>query len=193
MTRDRAGGLALIISAVGFTITMALHPTGRELLAPGQLVAVTRMVVGVHALALACLPIAFFGALILSQRLDALGALVTYGFGIVAVMNAAVCSGLVAPRVAGQSPELFAYTGYLNQAFALVYVMASCVAIVLWSIAMLKRARAIGIAGLVLGPLIIIALLSHLVGLDVHGFGAIMFTESAWFVVCGVWLLRISA
>jgi len=158
---------------------MALHPT-----------TVTPLSVGVHALALACLPVAFFGALILSQRLDALGALVTYGFAVVAVMNAAVYSGLVAPKVVGQLPDLFRYTWYQNQAFALVYVMASCVAIVLWSVAMLKGARAIGIAGLVLGPLIIIALLSHLIGLDVHGFGAIAFTESAWFIACGVWLLR---
>jgi hypothetical protein len=189
MTRDRAGGAALIISAAGFIITMAFHPTGRELLAPGQLVPVTRMVVGVHALALACLPLAFFGALILSQRLDALGALVAYGFGVVAIMNAAVYSGLVAPRVTGQ-PDLFMYTGFLNQGFALVYVVASSVAIVLWSVVLLRRVRALGIAGLVLGPLIVVVLLTHTIGLDVHGFGAIMLGQGAWLIACGVWLLR---
>ena len=163
------------------------------MLAPGRLVPVARMAVGVHALALACLPVAFFGALVLSQRLNALGALVVYGFGVVAIMNAAVYSGLIATRVAGQSPDLFMYTGYQNQAFALVYVVASSAAIVLWSAALFRQARSIAIAGLVLGPLIVLAVLAHLIGLDVHGFGAIVFTEAAWFIACGVWLINSSA
>jgi len=158
---------------------MALHPT-----------TVTPLSVGVHALALACLPIAFYGALVLSQRLDALGALVTYGFAVAAVMNAAVYSGFVAPKVAGQLPDLLRYTWYQNQAFALVYVIASCVAIALWSVALLRQARALGIAGLVLAPLIALVVLTHTIGLDVHGFGAITLAEAAWFIGCGIWLLR---
>lgn len=161
------------------------------MLAPGHQVGVTRMAVGVHALALIGLPVGFFGTIVLSQRLEALGALVAYGFGLVAVMNAAVYSGLVATRVAGQYPDLFLYTGYQNQGFALVYVVASCAAIVLWSIAMFKRARSIAIAGVIVGPLILIVLFSHLIGLDVHGFGAIVFAQSAWFIACGVWLVRL--
>lgn len=197
MTRDRAGGIALIASATGFIITMALHPTGRELRAPGQFQHVMRLGVAVHSLALACLPVAFFGALVLSQRLDALGAIVTYGFGVVAVMSAAICSGFVAPAVASQMPAggdiwrvLFMYTGMLNQGFALVYVIASAAAIVLWSIAMRSRAKVLGIVGIVLGPLIGLVIVTHTIGLDVHGFGAIVLAEGAWFIACGIWMLR---
>jgi len=198
MTRERAGGTALIVSAAAFIITMAFHPTGRELLAPGQFAHVMPIGVAVHALALVCLPVAFFGALVLSQRLDALGAIVTYGFGVVAIMIAAVCSGLVATAAASQIPAggdiwrvLFTYTGMLNQAFALVYAIASSVAIVLWSVALLRHAKALGIAGAILGPLIVIVVLTHTIGLGVHGFGAIVLAEGAWFIACGIWLIRL--
>jgi hypothetical protein len=198
MTRDKSGGIALIAGAVGFIITMALHPTGRELLAPGRLAPVSRMVVGVHALALVSLPIAFFGTLILSRRLDAVGALIAYAFASVAVMNAAIFSGLLAPAIASRMSDsdtwrvAFSYNGMLNQAFAFVYVVASSAAIILWSIAILRRRtlpRGIGIAGCVLGPLILVVLFTHLIGLDVHGFGAIALGQSLWFIASGIALI----
>lgn len=196
MTRDRAGGVALIVSAAGFIITMALHPVGGQSLTPDQLVRVMQLSTPVHALALACLPIAFFGALILSRRLDTPGAIITYGFGAVAVMNAAICSGFIAPQIAnvmGQSDTwriLFTYTRFLNQSFALIYVMASSAAIVLWSLALRRQAKGLGISGLVLGPLIVITVLTRVIGLDAHGFGAIVLVQGAWSIACGVWLLK---
>jgi hypothetical protein len=180
MITNRAGGISLIVSAIGFIITMALHPTTAG---PGA--------AGVHAFALTLLPVAFIGALALSRRLETLGALVTYGFGVVAVMNAAIYSGFVATTIGGQTPDFMWYTHFQNQAFALVYVVASCAAIVLWSIAMLKAVKGIAIGGLIIGPLIIIAVLSHKIDLGVHGFGAIVLAQAAWFVASGVWLIRL--
>jgi hypothetical protein len=81
----------------------------------------------------------------------------------------------------------------LNQAFASVYVVGSCVAIVLWSIAILKTrqlAAGLGIYGIVLGFAIVAALFSGMLALDVHGFGLVTFTQSIWFIVAGVLLLR---
>jgi hypothetical protein len=43
----------------------------------------------------------------------------------------------------------------------------------------------------ILGPVILIVLFTRLVGLDVHGFGAVTFAESAWFIASGVWLIRL--
>lgn len=160
---------------------------------------VIRVGTGVHALALLSLPVAFFGAVILSQRLEALGALIAYGFGAVAIMNAAVFDGLLVPKIAVRMSDsdtwriLFLYNGMLNQAFALVYVVASSAAIVLWSFAMRREAKVLGVVGMILGPLITIPVLTHLIGLDAHGFGMIVLVEGAWFIASGIWLVRLKS
>jgi hypothetical protein len=204
MSKDTEGGWALITGAVGFIVTMALHPTGEQLLAtPQQAGPVTHMVVGVHGLALLCLPITFFGALVLSRRLGSIGAPVTYGFGLAAIMCAAIWSGLLAPAIAarmGAPPpagdvwrELFTYNGLGNQAFALVYAVASSVANVLWSAVLVRGkrigARLLGVYGCLLGPAIVIALFTGVLGLGVHGFGVIAYSQAIWFIGAGVSLL----
>lgn len=60
MTDDRASGLALIAGSCGFIITLALHPTGH--IPAAQLTSIIPMLIGVHALALACVPVLFLGA-----------------------------------------------------------------------------------------------------------------------------------
>src|SRR5262249_54038726 len=70
MTDDRMGGIALIAGSVGSLLTMAFHPSGRDFFVPGQLDSVTRMNIGVHALAIASMPFLFLGALALSRRLS---------------------------------------------------------------------------------------------------------------------------
>ena len=142
-------GLALILGSAGSIITMALHPTGHDLEVPGQLTPVTHMIVAVHALALICLPIMFLGAWGLSRQLASpnrlsMMALVFYGFATVAVMNAAAVSGFLSPYIAQQmaAPDsamhdmwhaMLHYNGQLNQAFAMLFVVAVSVAILLWS------------------------------------------------------------
>jgi hypothetical protein len=77
---------------------------------------------------------------------------VLYAFAMVAVMNAAVYGGLVtasvAPHIAAAAPAAseawqvaFRYNGQVNQAFARVFVVASGAAIVLWSVAIIRRER----------------------------------------------------
>ncbi len=207
MTDDRMSGWALIAGSVASIITMSLHPTGHDLFAPGQFHSMARLGVAVHALALVSLPVLLFGACGLSQRLASAGrlafaALVTYGFALVAVMNAAVFSGLVAPGIAGRIIDAgdqggdawriaFRYNGDLNQAFALVFVVASSTAILLWSIAILRNgvlSRSLGIYGCIFAPIALLAVLSGHLRLDVHGFGAIMLGQAIWFVSAGVQL-----
>lgn len=203
------GGLALIAGTAGMLLTMALHPTGRDLLAPGQFAAMARLAVVAHALALATVPVAFLGALALSSRLAgpdrlAVAALVTYGFGLVAVTSAAVVSGLVSPTLVGQilatdAPARTAweialrYNGRLNQAFASVYVVASSAAILLWSVSALRGgalSRGVAVWGCVVGPAIAIALLSGHLGLGVHGFGLVVLAQASWFAWAGVLMSR---
>jgi hypothetical protein len=209
MTDNRMSGLALILGSAGSIITMALHPTGHDLAVPGQLAPVTHMIVAVHALALICLPVMFLGAWGLSRSLAApnrlsMMALVFYGFATVAVMNAAAVSGFMSPYIAEQMAKpdsamhdmwhaMFHYNGQLNQAFAMVFVVAVSVAIVLWSSAILKSkqfAASVGIYGCLLGPVTIVAVLSGHVTLGVHGFGMIVLCQAIWYVFVGVTLMR---
>lgn len=209
MTDDRRGGIALIAGAAGGIVTMSIHPSGHDLFAPGQFTAMARLAVVAHALALASVPVSFLGAMALSRRLAtpdrlALAALVTYAFASVAVMSAAVVSGLVGPTLvrqilAAEPPVktgweiVFRYNGLLNQAFARVYVVASSIAIIFWSASILRSsalARGVGIWGCLVGPMILIALFSGHLTLGVHGFGLVMLAQASWFIAVGALMLR---
>ena len=70
--------------------------------------------------------------------------------------------------------------------------MASSSAIALWSLLIVENRAlplAIGLYGLLLGPTVIIAMLTGL-SLDVHGFGLIIFSQAIWFIVTGILLMR---
>lgn len=208
MTDDRKSGIALITGMAGTIITMALHPTGHDL-ASGHAASMMQLNVAVHTLALVCVPILFLGALGLTQRLAspnrlALSGLVLFGFAEVAVMIAAAASGLITPglfhHMSADSPAAadawraaMALNGHLNQAFALIFTVASSVAIVLWSAAILKSSifnRALGIYGCILGPLTIVGVLSGHIRLNVHGFGLVILGQAIWFITAGVLLCR---
>lgn len=210
MNEERMGGGALVVGALAFIVTMALHPTGHDLVAPGQFESMSRLAVGAHALALASLALSCFGTLVLTRRLAAplgLGALVVYFFGALAGMTAAVQSGFVAPELVGELlgaepparefwDRLLEYSHVLNQAFARVFVVGASAAIAMWSAAILGRpgfARWIVIYGLCVGPLTILALLSRHVRLDVHGFGLIVLAQAVWFLAVGIGLMRLPA
>jgi len=210
MIKSRLGGLALVAGSIAGMVAMIGHPTGEDLFAPGRLVPMVRMLVGVHALALASLPVLFLGALALWQRLGAadgaaMAGLVLYAFALVAVMNAAVFDGLVsatlAPELVAATPPAsegwriaFHYNGQLNQAFARVFVVAAAAAIVLWSVAILRTgalARALGWYGCLLGPVTVFAVIPGHLRLDPHGFGLIVLGQAVWFIGAGVQLWRI--
>jgi hypothetical protein len=205
MTDDRKSGLALFAGAVGMIITMAFHPHG--VVSAAQVESMARNLTAVHSLALASLPLIVLGLLGLSQRLKgpdrlALGALVLYALAAVAVMNAAVMDGLVAPNVmrrmveAGASAReswsvVFRYNFEVNQANARLYVVGSSLAVILWSIAILRSgslARGVGIFGCILGVLTVAAMGSGKLTPDVHGFGAVIVGQGIWFITVGALL-----
>lgn len=207
MTDDRKSALALIAGMTGSIITMAFHPHGA--LSAEQFDNIAWLNVTVHALALFCTPIIFLGTIGLTQRLDsrnrlALSALVFFGFADVAVMIAATASGLLmtglmhhvhsaAPSMADSYRVALQLIGHINQSFALIFVIASSIAITLWSVAILKGttfARALGTYGCILGLISILAVVSGHIRLDVHGFGLIVLGQAAWFIIVGVQLWR---
>lgn len=205
---DKLAGLALIAGSLANLVTMALHPTGNDLFRPGMMEFTARLATALHVLALLATPVVFLGTLGLWRRLEApnrlaLAGTVFYGFACLTVTNAATLSGFIAPDAARQvartdHPELhdawrvaFHYTGDQNQAYARIFVVAASLALLLWSIAMLKHPdghawRRIGIYGCVIAPITIAVTAAGYLRLDVHGFGMVALTEALWFIFSGL-------
>jgi hypothetical protein len=205
MSDERKSGIALIAGSAAMIITMAFHPRG--VTSPEEVDSVVRMLIAVHSLALLSAPVIFLGAWGLSRRLNtpdrmAMIALVLYGFALVLVVNAAVLDGLVAPNLIRR---IFDETGAardfwhlamkfnfeMNQAFARAFAVASSLAVLFWSVGILRRgvlSRVLGIYGCVLAPVAIVAIGSGYLTPNVHGFGMLVALQAIWFVSAGVQL-----
>jgi hypothetical protein len=170
-------------------ITMISHPGGK--ISPAEVDRVARMLIVVHSLALVSIAVVFLGAWGMTRRLDgedrlAWAGIVVFAVASIAVMNAAVFDGLLAPKLMRQivsaTPEtrdvwrtLMNFNFQMNQAFARVYAVASSLAVVLWSVAILRNrtlGRGAGIYGCVLG---------------VATVAGIFDTGSAWIWVVDFW------
>ena len=201
----------LVAGNVAGIITMALHPVGGHgLRPPHEMQTLATLDRAVHGLALAGVMMVFLGAMALTRRLTAgagrlpLAALVVFGFAVAAIMVAGAMDGFVAADILGRMVEgdpklesrrmMLDYTFRMNQAFAAIYVVGACVAIMLWSLAMLRPRRltpGLGIYGLVLGSLLLAALFSGNLPLDVHRMGLVALTQAIWFIgAAGLLLLR---
>lgn len=209
MNDNRLGGIALIVGMFSGIITMIFHPvTAGHRFTPAEFETFATINIATHSLAIAGLPFLFIGALALTRRLNSPGrvavtALAIYGFGLVAIMIAPALSGLAGTEIIQQGirhPEtelwaiLMAYNFILNQAFSAIFVIATCAAIGLWSVMILRTgriARGLGVYGVILGPITAVALFSGALRLDVHGFGIAILTQAIWFITAGILLLRI--
>jgi hypothetical protein len=206
MTDERKSSTALIAGSAGMIITMIFHPGGK--IAPEQLDHFIRLNIGVHSLALASVPVLFLGAWGMSKRLDggdrlAWAGLVLFALASIAVMNAGTLNGLVAPtlmrQIVAATPDtretwrmITNFSFQMNQAFARVYGVGSSLAIVLWSVAILRyRALGLGVGiyGVVLGLVTGVAICSGLLTPDRHGFAILIFGQAIWFLVVasGLW------
>jgi hypothetical protein len=211
MHRDITSGLMLIAGSVAFLLVMGLHPTGHDIMEQGGSTGAAHRSVLVHGLALAAAPVLFLGLLGFSRRLGfdhlTTAALVIYGFGVVAVMQAAVASGFVAtPLILRMSDAqgtvrdalhaMMAYTHMTNQAFAMIHEVAFAAAILLWSAALLRSRDRLpmplvtGIGGLAVGAGVLASLLSGRLHLDVRGMLILTFAKSLWMIWIGILLLR---
>jgi len=135
-----------------------------------------------------------------------MAALVFYAFALLEVANAAVADGLVTPGILRQmlasagTPAavdgwkmLSHYNFFVNQGYAQVFVASSSVAILLWSVAMLRKrdsSQGLAIYGCILGTVTLLALFSGHLRLDTHGFGAVALGQAIWFIIAGSLLWR---
>jgi len=144
-----------------------------------------------------------FSARIGSARSVARAAVIAFAIGIGAEICAATISGFIVADLgthyAGTpDTDLLALRHLLflcmraNQAFAAIGVIAMAVAIVLWSVALLRtRANAaIGIVGLILGAGPALALLFGALRLDVHGMLLVVVANALWYLAISVQLMR---
>jgi hypothetical protein len=209
MNDNRLGGLALILGAISGIITLTFHPAGgQHRVTPAQFEVLIAVIIGVHVLAIAGLPVSFAGALALTHRIDsplrlALFGLIIYAFGTVAVMAAATMSGLVTPGIlretaghaaAGDQWHMFmSYTHSINQAFAKIGAVAFCLAILLWSTVILKNRvmpLGLGIYGVLSSIAIVVTILIGKLDVELHGFRVITLAQAIWFVAAGICLWR---
>jgi hypothetical protein len=208
MRCDFASGALLIAGSLAGVFALSLHPTGRDLLTSANTAHQASLNALVHGVALAGVLMLFLGLLGLARRLGpsdlTTAALVTYAFGGMAALSAAVASGFVAPamiehmgRAGGTARNtyeaLLAFSAHFNQGYAKVYLVASSVAILLWSAAIVRSGRmapAVGIVGAIIGATVLLAFLAGHLRLDVHGFGLVTFAQSGWMIWVGILLCR---
>ncbi|HEY7099012.1 MAG TPA: hypothetical protein VH437_19970 [Terriglobales bacterium] len=216
MNEDRVSGWALVAGSAGVIITLVLHPSGRGLFDPSQFEAAARILVAVHSIGLASLPVWFIGAYGLSRRLDdvapeaaaprlGLYGMILYGLALIAMMVAITFDGLVTPGIASRIVQtsgdqqaqmwktILRYNGFVDEAFVNLFIAGSSVAIALWSLKMLRTrilSRGLGIAGVLLAVLTLGVQFSGLLARFFHIFGMVLVVQAAWLTSAGVMLLK---
>ena len=206
--RDVFSGATLIAGTAVFVLVMALHPNAHQILASADVGHAAHVNLLVHAVALLGVPVLFLGVLGLWRRLGrgplATAALVGWGYASVAVTSAAVTSGFVASELmvkmaeaGGGATDAANVHGLLDlaslaiQGFAKVHLVASSLAIVLWSVAILRGGalhRSAGWVGLVAGGGVLVLFFVGNLHLDVHGFGHMVLLQATWLLWVGVLL-----
>lgn len=204
--------VALIAGSLGAVVTMIIHPEAHNVLGQPEDVARRYELISIlaHSLALISFPVIFFGFLGFSRRIGlnrplVSAALIGYGFGGLAGSGAAVINGLVAPaimrRMNGADPEtqkflhlILTNNALIGQSLTKIFVVASSLAIVCWSVGVPKLsrlARVLSVIGYVIGALGVIGILSGHLRLNVHGFGLLIFGQTFWIILAGVLLYRL--
>lgn len=207
----RAAGAIIVAASLLSLLMMAHHPSGstRDMAVfVEQIARVGALNRFVHGALIALLAALLFGFAEFSRVFGAgrplvRAALVAYAIGAGADIGAATINGFAVGRIAahyagadaGALDQLRAllHLGWaMNQSLADLGEVARALAMVLWSLAIL-RARThllLGAAGVLLGGGVALALLGGWLVLDVHGMLLAVLFASAWNIALGVQLLR---
>lgn len=208
MHNYRGAGQCLMIGILLPLLILGLHPTAHDLTAEsGSRMATVNHLV--HGIAIAAQPLVLLGLLGLSQYLGwsllTAGAFVVYSLGVVGTLVAALMSGFVASDIIAElrraDPSALAgheswlgYTHLLNQAFAKLSVIAAGIALVLWSIAILrsgKLSRLTAIVGCLVGALLGLGILLGQLPLNVRGILLATALQAVWLAMVAFQLQRV--
>lgn len=204
MTDNRKSGIALIAGSIGGIVTMAIHPTAGGPMTPAQVDRLAIVSGVAHGLAIFSVLTLFLGACGLARAISggrgiSFAALVTFGFACVAIFIAATDSGFVLPQImqhmardAGANMRTWQIVidgmFQINQAFARIYSVGASVAVIFWSISVLRTGglgRAVALYGCVISTLIIIGIAVGHLRVNVHGMAAVWFGQAIWFILAG--------
>lgn len=204
MTDNRKSGIALIAGSIGGIVTMAIHPSAAGPLTVAQ---VDRLAVvsGIaHGLAIVSVVVLFLGAFGLAKGIAAsdrisFAGIVTFGFACFAVFIAATVSGFIVPATMKHMVrDTAANTIHwqividgifqINQAFAQIYSVAASLAVILWSLSVLRNggmSQGIAAYGCIISGFIIVGICIGHLRLNVHGMAAVWFGQATWFILAG--------
>jgi hypothetical protein len=208
MTDNRKSGIAMIAGSLGGILTMAIHPTGTASLTAAEAAHLSTVSAAAHSLAMASVLLLFLGACGLQRHITSVDrlsfvAIVTYGFACISVLIAAAVSGFIIPGIMRQMADDVPAAAHqwqiviygifqINQAFARIFTVCASVAIILWSVSVLRNGglgRGIAIYGCIISLLTILSIgMGHL-RLNVHGMAIVALSQAVWFVIVGVQLL----
>ncbi|HMH21046.1 MAG TPA: hypothetical protein VK563_04695 [Puia sp.] len=185
---------------------MVLHPTGGPI---EYIQKISTLIMTTHALAILSVPLWILGFWGLTKRLEddsliALTAFITMCIGLFAVMLAATVNGLALPlyvnHYLGATPEkisaikpVVTYNTTLNHALDLVYTGASCIAVLLWSIRILKTRKLpvwLGWFGIVLAVVAAIPMNTGFFFADLTGFRIFIAGFVIWTVLAAISLRK---
>jgi hypothetical protein len=201
---QKLAGYCLMIGSILMVLTMVLHPSGGSI---EHIIKISKVAILAHSIAIFSLPfiaIGFYGlakTLKTNNHLSLLG-LAFVGFGLVAVMLAAALNGLILPMYVlknqhqtGQNLEtlklIIRYGTTFNAAMDFIFIAGYSIAMLLWSIIITKTAilpRWIGVYGICLLILSIIALIFQFNFISVTGFTIYIFGIVSWIVLAGYFM-----
>lgn len=202
----KSSGIALILGSFLMIATMIFHPVGGGI---DYLIKISTVILVTHGMAIASMPISIFGFWGLTKRLNhnnifSLTAFITMVLGLLAAMLAATINGLALPffveEFQGADEEtlnkvdLILHYGFaLNQGTMLIYIVGTCVSVLLWSVQMISTTifpKWLGIVGMVLSLTAIIALFSGFIFSDLHGLRIFIFGLITWIFISAYFLIK---
>jgi hypothetical protein len=146
----KASGISLIIGSLLMVVTMVLHPSGGSI---EQILRIINLAIISHSLAILSTPFLLLGFWGLTNKLKesyffAMSAFMAMATGLIAVMIAAAVNGIALPLYAQHyagAPEktleivrhIMAYGTVFNHAFDYIFIGATCLAVLFWSISIL--------------------------------------------------------
>ncbi len=204
-TFEKNCGIALLIFILLLLATMVLHPAGGNI---AYLIHHSQWIIITHSIALFSIPFGWLGFWGLSRKLGITDFYAMLGFAFLsvtmtAVLFAATANGLVLPlflehygdaeTVMNSALPVVRYNFTVNKAFDYTYTSAYGMAILCWSVAILRSGllpRWIGVTGILLFLMVLIMLLSGLAVNSLQGLRISAAGFIAWSLIVAVSMLR---
>ena len=199
-------GIALVIFTALLLFTMALHPAGGSI---EHLIRISTSILITHSMAILSLPFGWIGFWGLTRRLGTDHFLSMIGFAfvslaLVAVLLAATVNGIVLPLFLQHSENgetgkaslitlVLEYGFSLNHAFDYIYSVSFILAILSWSIAILRTRRLqawIGYLGMGLFLMLSLLIISGVAVNSLQGLRFFFSGVVGWIIISGFALLK---